>query len=104
MIPIAFSTFIIVLIVKVCIATFKKLKQRTPIELSSFIPVKANRQHGTVPRIHVTECRQRPPSLGDLPPSYNETVDVPPWTRTGVSQDIVYPNTGMNITNITNAV
>ena len=43
----------------------------------------------------VTNChRQRAPSLGQLPPSYRKAVDIPPWIKTGVSEEAIYPIRG----------
>jgi len=49
----------------------------------------------TVPKIVVTNChRQRAPSLGQLPPSYRKAVDIPPWIKTGVSEEAICPIVG----------
>ena len=75
--------------------TMRARKQRSAADSGNPGQKTDARKNLVVPRIHITECqRQRPPSLGDLPPSYNRTVDLPPWTRTGVSEDIACGCTG----------
>ena len=83
-IPVVFSVLISILVVKLCCVTFKIPMNRADVELDVV--------NSDSRRLVSESQRQRPPSLGDLPPSYNETIDIPPWTRTGVSQDMqVFP-------------
>ena len=85
-IPVLCAFIIFLVIVKFCVVT---RKQRSTVDNCNQGQKTDASQNLVVPRIHITDCpRQRPPSLGDLPPSYNRAVDLPPWTRTGVSQDI----------------